>query len=158
MDGSKYRENFYEVRHATYERLWVQYREQMIRDIAEQVFMTCVASAISSNVMVTTLNLGMLVAHALYLVSNSIMSKFFMDLKAHEARAKERVSTYYLEGPTNSKPNSLSERATTDRIWGDSMIAALCGHPVAYYTTGLVEKLTINIPARSSCHLPMPPA
>jgi hypothetical protein len=58
-----------------------------------------------------------------------------MDMKAKEAEALRRSSTFYPEGVDRSEPTSLNQKYHTDEFWGDSMPAALSGHPGAYYAT-----------------------
>ncbi|MFX1236477.1 MAG: hypothetical protein ACFE8P_02020, partial [Promethearchaeota archaeon] len=135
MDGSRHRQLFYEIKHEIYESDWVRYRQQFVRDVVEQVFMTLVATAVSSNIILITLGLGIGWGHVMYLASYSLMSKFFMDLKAAEQKARERAFTYLPSDGSSSATTTLSERAFADRLWGDSMIAALSGHPGAYYAT-----------------------
>ncbi len=73
-------------------------------------------------------------AHIAYAVVYSLMSKFAMDRKTHEAKSRERAFIFLPKGG-KMEPTSISEKYWTDAILGDSMPAALMGHPGAYYTT-----------------------
>ena len=138
---SRYSELFYEIKHNTYEDAWEIFSEQLWREVGEQVFMTCTASAVSAAVtaIVTAatlgvLGLGHLAGTAAYFVVYTLMTKYFIDVKMHEADSKEKAVTFYPEGITR-EPKSINEKFWSDRILGDSMAAALAGHPGAYYTT-----------------------
>ncbi|GAI03692.1 unnamed protein product, partial [marine sediment metagenome] len=54
----------------------------------------------------------------------------------HEAQSKERSVTFLPEGG-QMEPTRLNDKTFTDNVLllGDSMPAALMGHPGAYYTT-----------------------
>ena len=52
----------------------------------------------------------------------------------HQAQSRARAFNYLPEGG-REEPTSINERCLSDRILGDSMPAALIGHPGAYYTT-----------------------
>ena len=133
--NSKFSQLFYEVRHKEYDKTWSDYSEYFWRDVGDQVFATLVASSISFAIIASSIGLATPLAHIAYFVAYSAISKFQMDMKAKEAEALQRSSTFYPEGADRDEPTSLNQKYHTDEFWGDSMPAALSGHPGAYYTT-----------------------
>ena len=132
---------FYEVRHKTYSEAWRLYRTQLVGDIAQQVFMTLTASALSftvSTILKATI-FGIPFADAAgaftYLIVYTAMTKLFMDVKIHEAESQTRAKTFYPVSNELKGPTSLNEKMVWDRLLQDSMAAALIGHPGGYYTT-----------------------
>ncbi|KKN17379.1 hypothetical protein LCGC14_0966440, partial [marine sediment metagenome] len=134
---------FYEVRHKTYSETWRHYRTQLVGDIAQQVFMTLTATALSMTVetiiTVSTLGFGYFAAKAAatltYVLVYTAMTKLFMDVKIHEAESQTRAKTFYPVSNDLKGPTSLNEKMIWDRFLQDSMAAALIGHPGGYYTT-----------------------
>ncbi len=141
--NKKFSKLFYEIRHKSYSDAWKQYRKQLIRDIVEQVFMSVTAALLSAAVeaLITaiTLGFGASLAHAVgvltYIATYTLMTKFFIDIKLHEAESRTRADTFYPTSGEVRKPKSLNEKSFFDRILGDGMAAALIGHPGGYYTT-----------------------
>ncbi len=133
--NSKFSELFYESRHRAYDDAWEVYKDQLVRDIAEQVFMTLTASVISAALQWIPF-VGSTLGTLAYIAVYTLLTKFSMDMKRHEAQAIERANTYIPVNSEDIKPISLNERSlATHGFWEDSMIAALMGHPNAYYTT-----------------------
>ena len=133
--NSKYSQLFYEVRHKEYDKTWNDYSEHFWRDVGDQVFATLIASAVSFAIIASSIGLATPLAHVAYFGVYSVISRFQMDMKAKEAEAAQRSSTFYPEGADRSEPYSLNQKYHTDDFWGDSMPTALSGHPGAYYTT-----------------------
>ncbi|MHA1267750.1 MAG: hypothetical protein ACTSRS_21115 [Candidatus Helarchaeota archaeon] len=139
----KFSELFHELRHEEYSRAWDQYKKQLIGDIAEQVFMSVTASVLSAAVeaIVTgsTLGLGSAAGKALgaltYFTVYTLMTKFFMDIKMKRSSALMASQSFYPPSVKSAEPVNLNEKSVGDRILGDSMGAALLGHPGGYYTT-----------------------
>lgn len=133
--NNRFSQLFYEVRHKEYDKTSNDYYKNFERDIGEQVFSTLVASGVSMAIMAASLGTATLLAHAAYIVIYATISKFQMDMKAREAEAMARSSSFLPEGIDRNEPTSLNQKITKDEFWGDSMPAALSGHPGAYYTT-----------------------
>ncbi|MFW9874256.1 MAG: hypothetical protein ACFFG0_14215, partial [Candidatus Thorarchaeota archaeon] len=141
--NKEFSELFYEVRHKTYSDAWKQYRSQLVGDIAQQVFMTTTATTLSltveSIITAVTLGIGYAAAKAVatltYVTVYTLMTKFFIDIELHEAESRIRSETFYPVSREIQKPISLNEKMIYDRALGDSMAAALIGHPGGYYTT-----------------------
>jgi len=131
----KFSQLFYEVRHKEYDKTSNDYYKNFERDIGEQVFATLVASGVSMAITAISLGTATLLAHAAYIVIYATIRKFQMDMKAREAEAMERSTSFLPEGIDRNEPTSLNQKITKDEFWGDSMPAALSGHPGAYYTT-----------------------
>ena len=141
----EYSQLFYEVRHKTYSEAWKQYRTQLVGDIAQQVFMTVTAFALSIavEIAVSAVTAGFAwlsgAAHlakvATYFLVYTAMTKFFIDIKIHETEARTRSETFYPVSSEIKGPTSLNEKMVWDRFLQDSMAAALIGHPGGYYTT-----------------------
>ncbi|GAI88086.1 unnamed protein product, partial [marine sediment metagenome] len=133
--NAKFSQLFYEVRHKEYDKTYNDYKLHFVKDVADQVFATLISSAISGAIMALSLGIGTPIAHAAYFIAYSAISKFQMDIKAKEAEALKRSSTFYPEGADRGEPASLNQKHHTDEFWGDSMPTALSGHPGAYYAT-----------------------
>jgi len=143
--NSQFSELFYEIRHKTYDNAWIAYRKQLVADIAEQVFMSVTASIISATVeaLITagTFGFGWItgVAHAAgvlaYMGAYTLMTKFSIDMKLHEAESQSRSQTFSPASSDQYEPTSLNDRSIADRVLKDSMAAALVGHPGGYYST-----------------------
>ncbi|MFX1391857.1 MAG: hypothetical protein ACFE9Z_17470, partial [Promethearchaeota archaeon] len=142
--NSKFSTLFYEVRHEAYSRAWAQYRTQLIGDIVEQVFMSVTAGILSAVVYTYVLCLtwwtftdiwARIASTLTYFLTYTLMTKFSIDRKLHEAQAIDRSQTFYAISAQKKGPTSLNDKAIDDRILQDSMIAALIGHPGGYYTT-----------------------
>jgi hypothetical protein len=139
--NSEFSELFYEIRHKTYSTAWEQYKEQLIGDIAEQVFMSVTASLLSATVEAiltgATFGFGYPAAKAAsvltYMGVYTLMTKFYVDIDLAKAEAEKRSQTFYSVSSDNREPSSLNERNLLDRVLGDSMAAALIGHPGGYY-------------------------
>lgn len=150
-NNPKYSELFYEIRHKTYSTAWEVYKTQLSQDIFDQVFMSVTAALLSAAVeaiitsatVIATLGIGTPAAIALgkaagaatYLAVYTLMTKFNIDRKIHEAQSKERSETFYPASIGVQEPVSLNEKSFFDRILQDSMAAALIGHPGGYYAT-----------------------
>ncbi|KKM50791.1 hypothetical protein LCGC14_1555860, partial [marine sediment metagenome] len=133
--NSKFPELFYEVRHRAYADAWKVYKKQLTQDIAEQVFMTLTASAVSGFLQWIPFGIGQVLGTLAYIAVYTLLTKFFMDMKRHQAQAVERANTYIPISMDDIKPKSLNERIdATHGYWEESTIAALLGHPGAYYT------------------------
>ena len=140
--NSEFSELFYEIRHKTYSTAWEQYKEQLIGDIAEQVFMSVTASLLSAAVeaIITAVTAGTgwggakAVGALTYLSVYTLMTKFYIDIDLAKAEAEKRSQAFYSVSSDNREPTSLNEKNLLDRVLGDSMAAALIGHPGGYYT------------------------
>ncbi|KKM63056.1 hypothetical protein LCGC14_1515400, partial [marine sediment metagenome] len=140
--NSKFPELFYEVRHRAYFDAWEIYKKQLAQDVIEQVFMTVTASIVSSVVRAFFIwipfvgtGLAALFGTLAYIGVYTILTKFNMDMKAHKAQAIERANTYIPISMDEYKPKSLNERSlATHGYWDESTVAAMMGHPGAYYT------------------------
>ncbi|TXT54297.1 MAG: membrane protein of unknown function [Promethearchaeota archaeon] len=85
---------------------------------------------------------------AVFILSYTLMTKFFMDMDRHEAMSKQRAYTYYPSNiPFKFDPVSLNDKCIWDKYLGDSMAAALLGHYGAYYTTAVGEVQDIQVTA-----------
>ncbi|MFX1277251.1 MAG: hypothetical protein ACFFAT_19680, partial [Promethearchaeota archaeon] len=129
-----YRALYHDVKIETYNKAWGLYWAQIIRDTFEQVFATVTATVISQIVKCIPY-VGLVLEKPAYTLAYALISKAFMDLKAHEARTEADYQTFYPVGLDKTGPTWLNEKAFFDRILGDSIPAALIGHPGAYYTT-----------------------
>jgi len=142
-NNPKFSELFYEIRHKTYAIAWEQYKKQLTGDIIEQVFMSVTASLLSAAVealiTASTLGFGWLGAKGMatltYVAVYTLMTKFSIDRKLHEAESKERSKTFYPASNAKVDPVSLNEKCIYDRVLQDTMAAALLGHPGGYYQT-----------------------
>ena len=132
---SKYPLLFYEARHEAYDKAWLQYGTQFWKDVGDQVFSTLVAGSVSIAIIAAGWGFSTPLAHIAYFVIYSLLSKFQMDMKAHEADAYQKSQTFYPEGAKHDAPTDLSQKPYWDGFWGDSMPTALAGHPGAYFTT-----------------------
>jgi hypothetical protein len=140
--NKEFSELFYDVRHKTYSEAWEQYRSQLFGDIAQQVFMTVTATVLSMTIHALCdwipfvgSALGQALGTLTYLTSYTLMTKFFIDIELHEAESRTRSEMFYPESNEIQEPISLNEKMIWDRVLGDSMAAALIGHPGGYYTT-----------------------
>ena len=68
-----------------------------------------------------------------YFASYTLMTKFSIDMKLHEAESQSRSQTFYSRSDGQQDPTSLNDRSIADRVFKDSMVAALAGHPGGYY-------------------------
>ncbi|MBA7484894.1 hypothetical protein ES707_20425 [subsurface metagenome] len=142
-NNPKFSELFYEIRHKTYAIAWEQYKKQLTGDIIEQVFMSVTASllsaAVEAAITASTLGFGWLGAKGMatltYVAVYTLMTKFSIDRKLHEAESKERSKTFYPASNAKVDPVSLNEKCIYDRVLQDTMAAALLGHPGGYYQT-----------------------
>ncbi|MHA1985254.1 MAG: hypothetical protein ACW98D_01325 [Promethearchaeota archaeon] len=133
--NSKFPELFYEVRHQTYSDAWTVYARQLAQDTIEQVFMTLTASAVSGALQWLPF-VGSVLGTLAYIGVYTLMTKFNMDLKRHKAESMSKAFTFTPVSLDEVKSISLNERSTaTHGYWEESTIAALMGHPGAYYTT-----------------------
>ncbi len=128
-------ELFYEVRERVYEDAWEIYREQMWTDVWDQVFMMVTSTAVSAPFKLIPV-VGEAISIAVYIGVYGLLTKFNIDFKAHEAETEQRSQTFLPEGG-QMQPTKLNDRTFVDNVLllGDSMPAALMGHPGAYYTT-----------------------
>ncbi len=128
-------ELYYEVRERVYEDAWEIYREQMWTDVGDQVFMMVTSTAVSAPFKLIPV-VGEAISIAIYIVVYGLLTKFNIDFKAHEAESEQRSQTFLPEGG-QLQPTKLNDRTFVDNVLllGDSMPAALMGHPGAYYTT-----------------------
>ncbi|MEJ2248102.1 MAG: hypothetical protein P8Y97_00400 [Candidatus Lokiarchaeota archaeon] len=149
--NSRLSELFYKVRHETYNNAYHAYRNQFVRDVAEQVFMTVTASILSTTVygivwgaiMVSTLGLGWVAAEIAgrvaawftYFGVYTLMTKFFGDIKNREAQAYVTAQTYYPVETGRKDPINLNNKLWSDKLLGDGMLSGLIGHPNAFYRT-----------------------
>ena len=141
--NSKFPKLFYEIRHETYSTAWEQYHKQLVKDIAEQVFMSVTAGVLSAfveaSITASTLGFGYLAAKAasvlVYFAVYTLMTKFSIDAKLHESKAISRSGIFYSVSDGVKSPTSLNEKSFADRFLQDSMAAALLGHPGGYYMT-----------------------
>ncbi|MHA1279503.1 MAG: hypothetical protein ACTSQ8_20065 [Candidatus Helarchaeota archaeon] len=139
-ENPRFPELFHEIRHEQYSRAWEQYRQQLASDIFEQVVMTVTASIISTAVeallssTVVLAPIAKAMAHLAYFTVYSLMSKFFIDMKMRKAEALQASLTFHPKSYKSNGPISLNEKSSGDSIIGDSMTAALAGHPGGYYT------------------------
>ena len=142
-ENPKFTELFYEIRHKSYARAWDAYREQLVGDIAEQVFMSLTAAfasaAVEAIITASTLGFGWLGAKGAailtYVGVYTLMTKFSIDRKLHVAEAKERSEKFYPSSSGQQEPTSLNEKNLYDRFLQDTMAAAIIGHPGGYYAT-----------------------
>ncbi|TFF94520.1 MAG: hypothetical protein EU543_01090 [Promethearchaeota archaeon] len=131
---------FYDVRHDTYNDAWDVYRSQLLRDIAEQTFMTVTATIISAIVDATfkaipwLAGISNIASQAAYLGVYLLLTKFFIDIKVHESQSVSRANTFFSAEDGNKDPATLNQRTLADRIMKDNMFAALIGHPGGYYS------------------------
>ncbi|TXT58973.1 MAG: hypothetical protein BAJALOKI2v1_270001 [Promethearchaeota archaeon] len=140
--NSKFPKLFYEIRHREYEASWDMFKKQINRDISEQVTMMLTAVACSEFVKWAITGgsagilgvVGWIAGTATFVYVYSSMTKFYMSLKQHEAQAAERAHTFYNLGDETYAPEFINRRSSTE-IRGDSLAAAIHGHPGAYYTT-----------------------
>ena len=139
--NSKFPDLFYEVRHRTYSDSWEIYKKQLAQDVIEQVFMTITATIVSAAVnaffkaTIILAPLAELFGTLAYIGVYTLLTKFNMDIKRHQAQSMERANTYIPISVDDLKPISLNERSlATHGYWEESTIAALWGHPGAYYT------------------------
>ncbi len=133
--NSKFSELFYEIRHKAYNKAWDIYRTKLLADIAEQVFMSAVASFVSATIIAITVTTGTPLAHLAYFAVYTLMTKFSIDMKLKEAESQSRSQTFTPISIEQRDPVSLNERSVADRVGlKDSMAAALLGHPGGYYT------------------------
>ncbi|KKM73838.1 hypothetical protein LCGC14_1406410, partial [marine sediment metagenome] len=134
--NSKFSELFYEVRHKTYDEAWRIYKTKLVSDIAEQVFMSAVASFVSATINAITVGIGSPLATLAYFTVYTLMTKFSIDMKLKEAESQSRSQTFTPVSREQRDPVTLNERSVADRVGlKDSMAAALLGHPGGYYTT-----------------------
>jgi hypothetical protein len=131
--NSKFSSLFYEIRHNTYSTAWEQYKTQLVGDIVQQVFMCGTAAILSASVKWFFLFEGL--SRLIYFLTYTLLTKFNIDLKIHQANSRQRSQTFYAISTENRKPTSLNEKALDDRVLQDSMAAAIIGHPGGYYTT-----------------------
>ncbi|KKM80539.1 hypothetical protein LCGC14_1338830, partial [marine sediment metagenome] len=130
----KFPQLFYEVRHREYKNAWEIYGKQLEQEIAEQVIMTMIAST-ASGVLQWIPGVGQVLGTLAYIGIYSLLTKFNMDMKRHKAQAIERANTYTPISLEKVAPKSLNERSEAIHgYWEDTTIAALIGHPGAYYT------------------------
>ncbi|KKL45296.1 hypothetical protein LCGC14_2357100, partial [marine sediment metagenome] len=130
----KFPQLFYEVRHREYKNAWKIYGKQLEQEIAEQVIMTMIAST-ASGVLQWIPGVGQVLGTLAYIGIYSLLTKFNMDMKRHKAQAIERANTYTPISLEKVAPKSLNERSDAIHgYWEDTTIAALIGHPGAYYT------------------------
>ena len=137
-----------------YSTAWEVYKTQVAQDIFDQVFMSITAALLSAAVeaIVTStlaalsiftlgttapaaIAMGKAAGAATYLTVYTLMTKFNIDRKMHEAQSQERAEAFYLVSMGIQEPVSLNEKSFFDRILKDSMAAALIGHPGGYYAT-----------------------
>ncbi|KKM94115.1 hypothetical protein LCGC14_1201570, partial [marine sediment metagenome] len=141
--NEKFSKLFYEIRHETYSNAWKQYEKQLLKDVIEQVFMSVTAGVLSAfveaSITAGTLGFGWLgakgAAALVYFSVYTLMTKFSIDVKLHEAKARSRSDVFYSVSNGIKNPTSLNEKSFADRFLQDSMAAALIGHPGGYYTT-----------------------
>lgn len=131
-ENLKFTELFYEIRHKTYAKAWEAYKEQLLGDIVEQVFMSVTAALLSaavdamvtSSIAAATLGFGLTLAKALgsywgtltYVATYTLMTKFSIDRKLHQAEAEQRSSKFYPSSSGLQEPISLNEKNFFDRI------------------------------------------
>ncbi|KKN36693.1 hypothetical protein LCGC14_0771070, partial [marine sediment metagenome] len=151
--NSKFPKLFYEVRHQTYSDAWSIYSSQLAQDTAEQVFMTLTASAASAPLQAIPIA-GQVLGTLAYIGVYTLMTKFSIDLKRHKADAMQKAFTFTPVSLDEMKPKTLNERSPVHAFWEESTIAALMGHPGAYYTTvqGEVENQIYTAQAIVSPH------
>ncbi|MFW9969259.1 MAG: hypothetical protein ACFFDF_03600, partial [Candidatus Odinarchaeota archaeon] len=141
--NSKFSKLFYDIRHATYSNAWGLYRQQLVGDIIEQVFMSVTAGILSAYVETTIsasswgilASLGKFLGALTYFLTYTLMTKISIDIKLLQAKAKDDSLTFYAISRQNYRPTSLNNKAIDDRWLQDSMAAALIGHPGGYYAT-----------------------
>ncbi|KKL80103.1 hypothetical protein LCGC14_2008160, partial [marine sediment metagenome] len=137
--NAKFPELFYEVRHRSYTDAWKIYGKQLEQEVAEQVIMTLIASAASGALQWIPI-IGQILGTLAYIGIYTLLTKFNMDMKRHKAQAIERANTYTPISMEKMVPKSLNERSdATHGYWEESTIAALIGHPGAYYTEVMGE-------------------
>jgi len=142
-NNPKFSELFYEIRHKTYAKAWEEYKLQLTGDIIEQVFMSVTASllsaAVEAAITAVTVGTGWSAAKAAatltYVAVYTLMTKFSIDRKLHEAESKERSKTFYPASDVKVEPEYLNEKCIYDRVLQDTMAAALLGHPGGFYQT-----------------------
>ncbi|TXT67761.1 MAG: hypothetical protein BAJALOKI1v1_10024 [Promethearchaeota archaeon] len=146
-----------------YYEAWFQYGTQYYEDFFEQTFMGTVSSALSVFTQISVqISFGILnvfgaaaierianaAGSAIFILTYTLMTKFFMDIDRHEVMSKQRAYTYY---PSKYifkfDPQSMNEKCLYDKLLGDSMATALLGHYGAYYTTAVGESEGFQVTA-----------
>ncbi|KKN42980.1 hypothetical protein LCGC14_0707860, partial [marine sediment metagenome] len=83
---------------------------------------------------------GQILGPLAYMGVYTLMTKFSIDLKRHKTDSMQKAFTFTPVSLEEVKIKSLNERSSAVHgYWDDSIIAALIGHPNAYYTTVLGE-------------------
>jgi len=121
---------FAEARRETYTRAWEVFGERMWDDFWEQTMMISIAMTIGG--ILKCIPFTTAIAGAAFMLTYTILMKYFMDEKAAVAASEEAAQKFYTLG--SREAIQLNDRMIADRVSRDSSLAAIQGHPAAYYT------------------------
>jgi hypothetical protein len=130
MSAGAYPMLFAEARRETYNRAWEVFGERMWEDFWEQTIMISIAMVIGG--ILKAIPFTSALGGAAFMLTYTILMKYFMDEKAAVAASKEASEKFYTLGSRPTIP--LNDRMIADRVSRDSSLAAIQGHPAAYYT------------------------
>jgi len=121
---------FAEARRETYTRAWEVFGERMWDDFYEQTIMISIAMGVGT--VLKFIPFTSAIAGAAFMLTYTILMKYFMDEKSAVAASKEASEKFYTLG--SREAIQLNDRMIANRVSRDSSLAAIQGHPAAYYT------------------------